>query len=143
MTRRALRLLGLVLLVGAAAHVAPALGTVVLVALVAGHLARRRRHVTRKGPLPAALRRAVLAQYRYTCVFCGYQGRNVQVDHVRPRAAGGTSDPRNLAVLCKRHNMIKSDFWPGHRYHPWPGYRNPRMARDILRTEQSAARYAR
>lgn len=51
---------------------------------------------------------------------CGYCGNHLErkhpdprhdatVDHITPKAAGGTDDPENLISSCRRCNGLKSD----------------------------------
>lgn len=39
-----------------------------------------------------------------TGVVCGTRYQ-LQVDHIKPRALGGTDDPDNLRILCRQHNL--------------------------------------
>lgn len=103
-------------------------------ALLRPSVSRRRR-----SRVPQALRHLVMARDGYRCVFCGSRHR-LQIDHIRPRAAGGRTVPGNLATLCERCNLVKSDYWPGRRYHPWPGHRNRLMAMAILHKERQVMR---
>lgn len=80
--------------------------------------------------VPRAVRRAVLRRDGHRCVYCGSR-RRLQCDHWRPVAAGGVAVMSNLVTLCARDNLIKSDYWPGRRYHPWPSYAAPALARSI------------
>jgi hypothetical protein len=68
------------------------------------------------------------------CCFCGASA-GVQTDHVRPRHAGGQPIVTNLAPLCVRCNAIKSCYWPGHGYHPMPGWEDAATADAILDAE--------
>lgn len=68
------------------------------------------------------------------CCHCGSRDQ-VEADHVRPRHAGGQSIPANLAPLCRACNAAKACYWPGHGYHPLPGYDNPDLADAILDSE--------
>ncbi len=43
------------------------------------------------------------------CACCGVYGHNT-VDHLIPRALGGTSDPLNLQPLCYRCQVTKSEL---------------------------------
>lgn len=49
-------------------------------------------------------REQILRMYDYTCVNCGYDGHEehskMHVDHVIPKAKGGTDDLDNLVLLC-------------------------------------------
>ena len=47
----------------------------------------------------------VLARDAYTCVYCGEPAN--EVDHVVPRAKGGSHDLDNLVAACRRCNGIK------------------------------------
>lgn len=76
---------------------------------------------------------AVLRSNHGRCLGCVLPAE--QVDHIRPRHAGGSDDPPNLAPLCAECNKVKSCLWPGHGYHPWPGFDRPERARQILDAE--------
>jgi len=44
------------------------------------------------------------------CAVCGTTGDTgnpLTVDHLVPKAAGGSDDPGNLRTLCRRHNSAK------------------------------------
>ena len=64
----------------------------------------RTRHI------PAAIRDRVMLRDRQRCTFISKSGRpchsthNLQIDHIKPFALGGTHDPENLRVLCAAHN---------------------------------------
>ena len=72
--------------------------------------------------LPRAVRDAVIAKAGGACEFrdpltdarCGSRTR-VEVDHVFPRAFGGTDEASNLRCLCAQHNRLKAvhDLGPG------------------------------
>ena len=79
------------------------------------------------------LEAAILRSWFGSCVACPAPAR--QVDHVKPRHAGGPRIPQNLAPLCIRCNKIKSCMWPGHGYHPLRGHDDPARARQILASE--------
>ena len=51
------------------------------------------------------LRGAVLERDGWTCTYCG--ARTTEVDHVSPRALGGSSTPANLVAACRRCNREK------------------------------------
>ena len=120
-----------------------------------GRLARRWVRKTLglpcRGKAPtAAVRAAVMAADGRVCVFCGSPERP-EWDHVRPDRYGFTASRGNGAVLCWRHNRIKSDYWVDRRgrvfYHPWPGFGNAEAAAEIYaaerRAQRSPARWAR
>ncbi|QDU24077.1 HNH endonuclease [Urbifossiella limnaea] len=58
-----------------------------------------------------AVRAAVVARAGDRCEYCRLPTRGqvatFPVDHVRPRTAGGTDDPNNLALACPRCNGHK------------------------------------
>lgn len=77
------------------------------------------------------LRLRILRRDRYLCQACLREGRSIAactVDHIRPKARGGTDDPANLQSLCadctaekdaidrgrplKPRRKIGSDGWP-------------------------------
>ena len=47
----------------------------------------------------------VLKRDNYTCAYCGLDAN--QVDHIIPRASGGTHDLDNLVACCKTCNSKK------------------------------------
>lgn len=61
--------------------------------------------------MKVSMRFEVLKRDRFTCHYCGGTPPNVllHVDHVVPRAAGGTDDPANLITACADCNQGKSD----------------------------------
>jgi hypothetical protein len=64
----------------------------------------RTRHI------PVATRDHVMLRDKQRCTFKSRSGRkcgsahNIQIDHIKPFAIGGTHDPENLRVLCAAHN---------------------------------------
>ena len=55
------------------------------------------------------LRLSILQRDQYSCYLCGTPDAN-EVDHIRPRSKGGADyDPENLAAICRRCNLLKSD----------------------------------
>ncbi|BDZ49323.1 HNH endonuclease [Frondihabitans sucicola] len=52
-------------------------------------------------------RRAVLEMYDYTCAYCFKYGNTL--DHVLPRARGGTNTWDNVVVACVKCNNKKAD----------------------------------
>jgi len=71
--------------------------------------------------IPAATRDAVLLRDGQRCAFVGKNRRrctathNLQLDHVRPFALGGSHDPENLQVLCAAHNRHRARQTFGER----------------------------
>jgi len=66
----------------------------------------------------AQVRREVLAR---GCEFKAWGGRKcgsrfqLEVDHIRPRALGGTDAPENLRCLCRKHNLLMAERHFGSR----------------------------
>ena len=58
----------------------------------------------------------VRSLYGQCCGYCRIPeestGRQLTVDHFRPRAAGGGDELNNLVYACFRCNLFKSDFYP-------------------------------
>jgi hypothetical protein len=68
-------------------------------------LAGEGREVQRGGPLPAAIRRAVLLRDRCRCRVPGCSRRRyVDVHHLVPRSEGGEHSRRNCITLCSTHH---------------------------------------
>lgn len=61
--------------------------------------------------LSGQLRIRILERDGYRCIYCGQSSRSavLQVDHVVPRARGGSDDPTNLVTACYECNAGKSD----------------------------------
>lgn len=58
--------------------------------------------------IPAAIRRAVYERDGYACVNCGSPDQ-LTIDHINPRALGGTDREDNLQTLCITCNSRKGD----------------------------------
>lgn len=61
--------------------------------------------------LPSWLRFEILKRDGFRCSYCGAnakKGALLQVDHIKPKAAGGTDDPRNLTTSCQPCNTGKA-----------------------------------
>ena len=57
------------------------------------------------------LRRRILARDMHLCQACQRKGRvkpATQVDHIKPKARGGTDDPGNLEAICAPCHDAKS-----------------------------------
>ncbi|HEX6947170.1 MAG TPA: HNH endonuclease [Acidimicrobiia bacterium] len=65
--------------------------------------------ILNRRPLDIHLRLGVLRRDGFRCSHCGFVGdiRQLEVDHVRPLARGGTDSPDNLQTLCRRCNRRK------------------------------------
>lgn len=67
------------------------------------------------------LRQRVLARDLGLCSSCARQGRTTAascVDHIRPRAQGGTDDMSNLSSLCDPCHRTKTALESGKRIRP-------------------------
>jgi len=61
--------------------------------------------------LPRWLRFEILKRDAFSCRYCGARAKNgavLQVDHVKPKAAGGTDEPTNLTTACADCNSGKA-----------------------------------
>ncbi len=83
---------------------------------VADYLARRQEAIWRHRaqnfePVPGTLRYEVLKRAKGRCEACGVSNevRALQVDHIIPRAKGGSNDLSNLQALCSACNAQKLD----------------------------------
>lgn len=66
-------------------------------------------------PVPAAIRREVFRRDQSQCTFvCRESGRRcdskyrLQIEHLKPRALGGSNQPENLTVRCFTHNQLSA-----------------------------------
>lgn len=63
-----------------------------------------------------SLRDRVRAIYDFRCGYCGVSeaesGGELDADHFRPVAHGGTDDLENLVYACVTCNRFKGDYWP-------------------------------
>jgi 5-methylcytosine-specific restriction endonuclease McrA len=77
-------------------------------------------------PVPVRLKDSLLRESGYQCTYMSPEGHRCQerqrleVDHVRPRAKGGTNDPANLRILCREHNRYQ-----GALHFGWEKMRGP------------------
>lgn len=53
------------------------------------------------------VREYLLEKWQRTCCYCGKQGVPLQVEHIRPKARGGTDCLANLALSCEECNLAK------------------------------------
>jgi hypothetical protein len=81
---------------------------------------------------PPAFLERLRVRAGHQCEYChGTDFQSYEVDHVQPRARGGTSDFENLAIACPRCNANKGDHTDGVDPYDWKTYPlfNPRTDR--------------
>jgi 5-methylcytosine-specific restriction endonuclease McrA len=57
-------------------------------------------------------KRNVFKRDKYTCQYCGWQGRDLTIDHVLPKSRGGQSVWKNVVTACEPCNKKKADKTP-------------------------------
>lgn len=57
-------------------------------------------------------KREVLRRDNYTCQYCGRQTKQLTIDHIVPRHAGGGNEWRNLVAACQNCNRQKGGRTP-------------------------------
>ena len=62
--------------------------------------------------LSQRLYNAVMMLDNFTCVYCGYRGADITIDHYIPRSKGGTDVVQNLVAACGSCNSQKGDRAP-------------------------------
>lgn len=78
-----------------------------LVGYARGYTGAKRK----KASLSSRVRFEVLKRDAFRCQYCGKQagaGAELEIDHIIPRAKGGTDDKENLITACKECNNGKS-----------------------------------
>jgi len=73
---------------------------------------KMRYQVRRPMPQLRLSRHSVLARDNYTCQYCGVRGKDLTIDHVVPKWAGGPHTWDNLVACCRRCNLKKGDKTP-------------------------------
>jgi hypothetical protein len=63
------------------------------------------------------LRIEILMRDDFGCCYCGATEGQLQIDHIKPCAHGGTADPWNLQVLCGECNRWKGASWSTRSRH--------------------------
>jgi 5-methylcytosine-specific restriction endonuclease McrA len=72
---------------------------------------RRKMRPSKRGHIAAATRREVCARDGEQCTYVDSEGRRcasrtrIELDHIQPRALGGSDDASNLRVRCRSHNL--------------------------------------
>ncbi len=77
---------------------------------------KMRYMVRRPMPQLRLSRHSVLARDNYTCQYCGVKGRDLTIDHVVPKWAGGPHTWDNLVACCRRCNLKKADKTPAQAH---------------------------
>ena len=54
-------------------------------------------------------RDAIKARDEYSCVYCG-STEELTIDHVRPKAKGGSTTANNCVTCCKKCNQAKGSL---------------------------------
>jgi 5-methylcytosine-specific restriction endonuclease McrA len=71
----------------------------------------------RKGRIPDPLRERISREAGYRCGYClcpqELLGMPMSIEHILPEAAGGTMDPENLWLACRRCNEFKGTHTTG------------------------------
>ena len=76
-----------------------------------GWVGRGSRHERGYGAQWQKARLVILARDLYLCQPCKTQGRTTpakQVDHIKPKASGGTDDHDNLQAICEDCHKAKT-----------------------------------
>ena len=68
-----------------------------------------RSQVRRPLPELKLSRRTIFARDNYTCQYCGMVTKDLTIDHIIPKRAGGPATWENLVCCCKKCNAKKSD----------------------------------
>jgi 5-methylcytosine-specific restriction endonuclease McrA len=93
-----------------------------------------------------SLKIAALRDCGRRCAYCAtpLEFETATLDHVYPRAHGGTNAPGNLVASCVRCNRLKGDLLPQEFFlrHPWAGLNFMRLARAVHRALKRNARRA-
>lgn len=82
---------------------------------------RTSRHARGYGSQWDRLRVQVLKRDHHLCQHCLAEGRTclaTHVDHIKPKAQGGTDDLGNLQALCREHHEAKTAAENGRAVKP-------------------------
>lgn len=83
---------------------------------------QRHRRASRPGHVPDAVRREVFARDGERCTHVDEHGdrcpsrTRLEIDHVVPRARGGSDEATNLRVACRAHNRLHAEQCFGRRH---------------------------
>lgn len=84
--------------------------------ITAPSVVKMRYLVRRPMPQLRLSRHSVLARDNYTCQYCGVRNKELTIDHVVPRWAGGPHTWDNLVACCRRCNLKKADKTPAQAH---------------------------
>lgn len=71
----------------------------------------KKRRKGKSGGIKRAVRDKIFKRDCYRCRECGSE-EELTIDHIIPKAAGGTNAQKNLQVLCSPCNNAKADMVP-------------------------------
>jgi len=57
----------------------------------------------------AEVKEYLLLKWQHQCAYCGASATRLELDHVHPRARGGSNRVSNLVIACRRCNEAKAD----------------------------------
>ncbi len=84
--------------------------------MTAPSVLKMRYMVRRPMPQLRLSRHSILARDTYTCQYCAVKGKDLTIDHVIPRWAGGPHSWDNLVACCRRCNLKKGDKTPNQAH---------------------------
>jgi 5-methylcytosine-specific restriction endonuclease McrA len=64
------------------------------------------------------VRQYLLEKFQRRCAYCGATGLPLQIEHVVPKARGGTDRVSNLTIACERCNAAKGTWTASEFGHP-------------------------
>ena len=80
--------------------------------MISPSVVRLSHMVKRPRPKERLTRRRVFIRDQFTCQYCGKQTRELTLDHVVPRHAGGEHSWQNVTSACKQCNQLKAGYTP-------------------------------
>jgi 5-methylcytosine-specific restriction endonuclease McrA len=72
--------------------------------------------------IPLKTKREVFKRDNRQCTYVAKDGKccskrhNLEIDHIMPRALGGSNDIRNLRLLCRSHNLLQAEYTFGRDF---------------------------
>lgn len=69
----------------------------------------------------SSFRREIINAWDGACAYCGCEPEKITLDHVTPKAKGGTTDRANLVPACAECNVSKNhcDVWTWYHAQPF------------------------